>query len=136
MFSMKLKYALKALIYIANKREAFAKAHDIAAEAHIPKKFLEHILLDLIKANIIKSKQGKYGGYFLIKSLDEISLADVYRIIIGPIALTLCASKNFYSACEDCANEATCKIKWASVQVRSKVIDEMEHIKISTLASV
>ena len=88
-----------------------------------------------VKAQMIGSKQGNVGGYFLIKSPDAITLADVYRQINGPIALTLCASKKFYQPCDDCPNKSQCTIKWASVQVRNKIIDEMEYINIAILAS-
>ena len=59
-----MKYALKALIHIANHQETdgYVKAHDIAEQAQIPKKFLEQILLDLKKGRIINSKQGNVGG--------------------------------------------------------------------------
>ena len=58
MISKKMKYALKALIHIANHQEdeGYVKAHDIAEQGQVPKKFLEQILLDLKKGRIINSK--------------------------------------------------------------------------------
>ena len=45
MLSHKTKYALKALLYLAQQEEGhIAKTIDIAESANIPKKFLEQIL--------------------------------------------------------------------------------------------
>ena len=80
----------------------------IAEEEHIPKKFLEQILLDLRNAGLLYSKKGAGGGYSLIKDPKEIVLAQVLRITGGPIALLPCVSLNFYQRCEECIDEGTC----------------------------
>jgi Rrf2 family protein len=137
MISKKMKYALKALIHITNhaETEGYVKAHDIAEQARIPKKFLEQILLDLKKGRILNSKQGNVGGYYFIKKPNQVTLADVYRLIDGPIALVPCASKNFYERCEDCDNEATCSIRHALIQVRDETLKVLEKKNIYDLAN-
>jgi Rrf2 family protein len=136
MISKKMKYALKALIHIANHQETegYVKAHDIAEQGQIPKKFLEQILLDLKKGRIINSKQGNVGGYYFIKSPSKVTLADVYRLIDGPIALVPCASKNFYEKCDDCPDENTCSIRFALIQVRDETLKVLEKKNIEDLA--
>ena len=66
MLSKKTKYALHALTYLAKKgSENPTLIVEIASQVHIPRKFLESILLDLKKQGILASKMGKGGGYFL-----------------------------------------------------------------------
>ena len=78
MLSHKTKYALKALLFLAQQEPGYiARTLEIADTAAIPKKFLEQILLDLKRAHFVGSKQGKFGGYYLIKSSTEITLADI-----------------------------------------------------------
>jgi Rrf2 family protein len=136
MISKKMKYALKALIHIANHQdtEGYVKAHDIAEQGQIPKKFLEQILLDLKKGRIINSKQGNVGGYYFTKKPKDVTLADVYRLIDGPIALVPCASKNFYEKCADCPDENTCSIRYALIQVRDETLKVLEKKNIEDLA--
>ena len=136
MISKKMKYALKALIHIANHQdnEGYVKAHDIAEHGQIPKKFLEQILLDLKKGRIINSKQGNVGGYYFVKKPNQVTLADVYRLIDGPIALVPCASKNFYEACLDCVDEKTCSIRLALMEVRDQTLVILETKNIADLA--
>jgi Rrf2 family protein len=137
MISKKMKYALKALIHIANHQdtEGYVKAHDIAEQGQVPKKFLEQILLDLKKGRIINSKQGNVGGYYFVKKPENTTLADVYRLIDGPIALVPCASKNFYEKCEDCPDENTCSIRHALIQVRDETLKVLEKKNIAELAA-
>jgi Rrf2 family protein len=134
MISKKMKYALKALICIANAEEAHVKTSDIAEKAQIPKKFLEQILLELKKGGILSSKQGNVGGFYFLKKPNEVTLADVYRLIDRQIALIPCASKNFYEPCKDCLNEETCSIRHALIEVRDGTLKVLESKNIAQLA--
>lgn len=129
-----MKYALKALIYIAESDEGQVKTKDIAEHAIIPKKFLEQILLELKKGHIISSKQGNAGGYYFLKKPYEVTMAEVYRIIDGPIALVSCVSKNFYEPCDDCIDEAGCKIRLTLTLVREQTLSIMEKTTIADLS--
>ena len=64
---------------------------DISEVCNIPKKFLEAILLDLKRAGVLGSKQGKGGGYFLRRKPAEVNLAEVVRLFDGAIAAVPCA---------------------------------------------
>ena len=134
MISKKMKYALKALIHIANAEETYVKTSDIAEKAQIPKKFLEQILLELKKGRIINSKQGNVGGFYFVKNPKDVTLADIYRLIDGPIALIPCVSKNFYEPCDDCPNEETCSIRHALIDVRDGTLKILETKNIAQLA--
>jgi Rrf2 family protein len=109
MLSKKSKYAINALIQIAkNKNDVPVMSSEIAAQQHIPKKFLERILLDLKKAEILDSKRGRHGGYFLAKSPNAINLADVMRLFDGAIAFLPCVTHDYYEPCEECKFEEQC----------------------------
>ncbi|EOR29134.1 BadM/Rrf2 family transcriptional regulator [Elizabethkingia meningoseptica ATCC 13253 = NBRC 12535] len=97
----------------------------IAQEENIPKKFLEQILLELKRAKLVNSKQGIGGGYYLLKSPDEVSLADLYRIFEGPISLTPCISLNYYEPCDDCVDEEACYLRHELINVREKTRKSM-----------
>ena len=135
MLTKKMKYALKALVYIAEHSERQVKTKDIADKALIPKKFLEQILLTLKHGRIIQSKQGIDGGYYFLKDPAKVTLAEVYRLIDGPIALVSCASLNFYEPCSDCPDENNCKIRHALIQVRDETLNILEKTSIADLTS-
>lgn len=110
MISQKAKYALRALLTLGEEGRPMLIS-EIAERQHIPKKFLEQILLDLKHHGLVHSKRGKNGGYGLLKDPGEISFGQVMRIIDGPLAPLPCLSRMAYRRCEDCENEATCGIR-------------------------
>ena len=134
MLSQKTKYALKALLYLAEQEvEHISKTVEIAEAASIPKKFLEQILLDLKRGHFVGSKQGKLGGYYLLKSKNEITLADIHRLFDGAIALLPCASLNFYERCSDCVDESECLLRHGLITIREETLKAMEGITIASL---
>lgn len=114
MITLKTKYALKALMVLADEKAETGDAlriEEIAQRSGTPRRFLEHILLDLKRAGLIGSRRGRNGGYELIKDARMISLAAVLRLIDGPIAPLPCLSRNAYRRCEDCLDEESCRIR-------------------------
>jgi len=115
MITQKMKYALKALLVLADEAalpqpkpltiEAIAKLSDT------PKRFLEHILLELRNAGYIASIRGRSGGYSLIKAPRDVPVSELLRLIDGPIAPLPCLSRRAYQRCDDCTDEATCRIR-------------------------
>ena len=134
MLSHKAKYALKALLFLAQQDENhISRTIEIAEAANIPKKFLEQILLDLKRGHFVGSKQGKFGGYYLLKSKNEITLADVHRLFDGAIALLPCASLNFYEPCSDCNSESECLLRHGLMTIRDETLKAMQGITIASL---
>lgn len=134
MLTQKAKYAIKALVYLA-ERGKLTKTQEIAEQARIPKKFLEAILLELKSHSIVASQQGAAGGYFLLRPAAQISLADVYRLFEGPVALVPCASEKFYQPCADCADEKTCVIRKAMIRVRERTLKALDCITIQKMVA-
>jgi len=133
MISKKCKYALKALIRLAQEFGGdLVLTDEIAKSEHIPKKFLELILLDLKHAGYVSSKQGSKGGYRLVQHPSQISLADIYRLFDGAIALLPCVSQKFYEACDDCPDEKACRLKRVFIDVREKTYGLLAGITIES----
>ena len=123
MLSKKTKYAFHALTYLGKQDDRTpVLISEIAEQTHVPRKFLESILLDMKKAGILTSKMGKGGGYFLLKDPKDIKLADVIRMFTGPIALLPCASLNYYQPCDECKDEKKCGLNKIMVQVRIETL--------------
>jgi Rrf2 family protein len=136
MISKKMKYAIKALTYLArhSAKERCVRTAEIAEAEMIPKKFLEQILLEMKKARLVNSIQGNMGGYYLLKSAQAINLAEVYRLFEGPIALIPCASDTSYEACEDCRDENKCKIKRSIRRIRNQTLMAMDQVTFHSLS--
>jgi Rrf2 family protein len=85
--SAKADYAVRAVLVLATdgggkpmKGELIARAQDL------PLKFVENILGELKHAGLVASQRGPEGGYRLAVPADQITVADVIRVVDGPIA--------------------------------------------------
>ncbi len=128
MLSKKTKYGLKALTYIARKKcDNPVLISEIAISENISQKFLESILLTLRKTGFLGSKKGKGGGYYLIRSPKDITMASVIRVLEGPIAMVPCVSLNFYEKCDDCPDEDKCAVHSVMIEVRDSTLKVLEN---------
>ncbi|MFZ1529876.1 MAG: Rrf2 family transcriptional regulator [Ferruginibacter sp.] len=126
MLSKKAQYGLKALGYLAARyNEGPVLIADIATHKNIPLKFLEAILLELKQHDILESKKGKGGGYFLMMPPNKTTIAKVLRIMEGPIALLPCVSLNFYERCQDC-DEKNCGLNKVMALTRDATLKVLE----------
>lgn len=134
MLSKKSQYAFKALAYLVeNKDRGPLLISDISEIKKIPLKFLENILLHLKKADILESKKGKGGGYFLKQKPEDVTLAKIIRLVNGPIALLPCVSLNFYEKCNNC-NEEHCGLHDVLIEVRDASLRILEAKTLLDLA--
>jgi Rrf2 family protein len=136
MISLRSKYAIKALIALAEEKArggASLRIEEIARRAGTPKRFLEHILIDLRNSGVIGSRRGRDGGYVLIKSPETIALGELLRRIDGPMAPLPCLSRRAYQRCEDCEDEETCRIRRVFGDVFSAYLLLIESLTLADL---
>ena len=79
------------------------------------------------------SRRGRRGGYALIKEPKGISLGEVLRLIDGPIAPLPCLSRRAYRRCEDCEDEATCRVRHVFGQVFWAYLLLIESLTVADL---
>ena len=85
--SAKADYALRAALELAvAENEGPLKGLRISQSQDIPLKFLENILLELKHAGLVRTQRGASGGYWLARPAAEISLAEIIRVVEGPLA--------------------------------------------------
>ena len=84
--SAKADYAVRAAVEMAAAGDEPVKGERIAEAQDIPLQFLEHILLELKHARLVRARRGARGGYWLAKPPEEITLASLIRAVEGPLA--------------------------------------------------
>jgi Rrf2 family protein len=77
---------VRAAAELAAAGEGPVKGEKLADAQEIPLQFLEHILLELKHAGIVRARRGAKGGYWLARPADDITIAEVVRAVEGPIA--------------------------------------------------
>lgn len=122
MLSKKTKYGLNAVISLAKQyQKGPILIEELAQKEHLPKKFLEAILLELKNKGILQSKKGKGGGYYLGKPPDQITVGQIIRILEGPLAPVSCVSQTAYRPCEECLEERCCGLRIVMKDVRDAI---------------
>ena len=125
------EYASRAMLELAIQYETGPlHGRQISRAQQIPPRFLEQILLLLKRAGYLKSRKGRAGGYALAKPPSEINVAEVIRVMDGPLAPIDCVS---VMAHEPCPMEGTCGLQWLWKDVRDAVAEILEKTTFADL---
>ena len=127
------EYGLRALQDLAaHHGEGPVPSKDLAARNNIPQRFLEQILLTLKHGRIVRSHKGPQGGYYLARPPHEINLAQVVRLLDGPLAPVSCVSETAYESC-GCPDVEACGLRRVMKEVRDMVAEVMENTTLADL---
>ena len=89
--STKGRYGLRILIDLATHDPAKPRLiRDIAQSQQISEKYISRLVIDLRRANLIRSVRGVNGGFHLAKRPEEITLLEVLETMEGPISVVDC----------------------------------------------
>jgi len=125
--SRTVSYAVQATLQLAqNKPGTTVPCSQLAAQGHMPERFLLQVLRNLVTHGILQSTRGVEGGYTLERSPDEISLLEVIEAIEGPLTAGSSLSENL-------PPESQAKLHEALQEVTSNTRRELEAIKLSHL---
>ena len=125
----KSDYALRAMIELAAEDGTMLTCDYIAEQQAIPNKFLGTILTDLTHAGLVISHRGAVGGYLLARPARTITVADVIRVVDGPLA-SVQGQRPQEVQYE--GNAAILQPLW--IAVRASLLDVLEHVTIAHLA--
>jgi Rrf2 family protein len=92
MFSKTCEYAIRAMIFIAQKSRNGARVgiKQIAKGIDSPEHFIAKILQELSRKGLLQSLKGPNGGFFLDEDALQCSLADIVRVVDGDKLFTGC----------------------------------------------
>ena len=118
------EYGLRAMILLAEQLgDELLSAAEISRREHIPVKYLEQLLAELRKADLIVSHAGAKGGYRLARSARSITVGEVVHVLDGPMAPMSCVEE---PPTFDCARELRCRLRplWHTLRVAvSEILD-------------
>ena len=121
-------YALVILAYLSKNPAQFAQAGDIALNTQINKPTTAKVLKMLARHGILESARGVTGGYRLVNTLQEISVAEIVQILEGPMAIMDCSLGQEY-----CAISKNCEIRAPWSKINQVIIKALETVKLSDL---
>lgn len=107
-------YTVRAVLDLARHHgHGRRKSCEIATDMHIPSTYLPQLLAELVRARIVRSLAGRYGGYELARDPEQITLLEVIEVADGPLVPTECVLRG-----GPCRWEESCAIHppWARAQ--------------------
>jgi Rrf2 family cysteine metabolism transcriptional repressor len=86
-FSAKTEYGVRLMIELGRHGGARPTALKAIAEAEgLPLSYLEHVVADLKRADLVQSTRGAHGGYRLARAAEDIAMDEVVIALEGSIA--------------------------------------------------
>ncbi len=110
---------------VKNKKSVGLKTW--AEERGLPYRYLSKIAVRLKKKGILKSKEGREGGYRLGKRAKNIKVMEVVEILSGPVAAVKCLTG------EDCVCEKFCSHKSLMSKLSKAVENQLSKVTIEDL---
>lgn len=127
----KSEYSILALIYMARNHDmGFIKIEDICTSCSISKKYLELLFSILRQNRYIKTRRGNKGGYKLTKPAEEITIAEIIRLMDGALAATESVSRYFYSETPISKEK---KVMSVFKEIRDFIADKLENLTLADL---
>ena len=125
---MTTEYAIRILGFLfVHKR--IVQVTEISNALNISPTYMQKVLGKLVRSGVIASAQGRYGGYYFLKSAEEISLYDVIELMENEIALLACLSHE-----ASCSQEITdCPLQDVFRKAQEELIRQFQNVKISKM---
>jgi len=81
MFSQTVEYALRAVVYLADRAPQAGTTDDIAAATLVPKAYLSKVLQGLARAGVVQTHRGVGGGVTLVKTPEDLTILEVVNAV-------------------------------------------------------
>ena len=124
----KTDYAIRALLMLGAKRGSYVSAKAIAVEQDMPYQFLRGVLQEMIRHDLIVSKEGVQGGFMLEKDPDEIGVKQLIEIFQGTVQVSECMFRK-----QICTNRSRCVLRHEIMRIEQVVNNEFEQVTIGKL---
>lgn len=130
MFSKTCEYAIRAMIFIAQKTKDGDKVaiKEIAQGIDSPVHFIAKILQDLSRKGLLQSSKGPNGGFYLDHISMKRSLADIVRAVDGERLFKGCGL-----GLPQCSESHPCPIHHQFKTVRMQLMQTFETAKVGDL---
>lgn len=130
--SRKADYALRVLMTLVDRwGQRPISMNELARLNDVPKKFLEHIMLDLKAQKWVESTPGRLGGYALTQPPERITLGQVVRHFDGVLAPVGCVSLSNF---EGCSQSAACRFRRIMLGVRNATAAYLDNATLAQVA--
>jgi Rrf2 family transcriptional regulator, cysteine metabolism repressor len=129
--STRARYGLKAVVDLAQIwGEGPVSLPQLAQSQGVSEAYLEQLLRQLKKADIVTAERGANGGYLLTRAPELISVESVLEALEGSVAVTDCVD----TGGNKCENACTCSARPLFLRLQEKITGVLTGTSILDLA--
>lgn len=130
MFSKTCKYAIRAMIFVAQNSKQGRKVgiKEISNGINSPEAFIAKILQELSRREIVQSVKGPNGGFYLDKNSMKLTLADIVQAIDGDKLFSSCGL-----GLEQCSELQPCPLHNQFKHIRKEIYSVLKRAKLIEL---
>ena len=133
-YSKTCEYAIRALIYFAESPEKeYATVRDVSQASGVPQAYVAKIFQCLTHANILRSRRGASGGYFLAMPVGDLTLL---RIIQSLDDLTKSPFSNCIMGFDKCNDRNPCPLHPVWAKAKEKMLERLADTSIADVAAL
>lgn len=104
--SREIELGLLLMAELARQPKQLTGLKDWAEERGLPYRFSSKVAVKLKKAKLLKSKEGREGGYRLAKAADKIKIKEIMVALEGPMTPVSCLAGRKCSLMEFCGHRS------------------------------
>jgi DNA-binding IscR family transcriptional regulator len=88
----------------------------------------------MVQGKFLKSEQGAYGGYLIMRDLTKVSLRELIEKVVGPIEMVKCMGDSEKTE-TPCEIKEKCNIMLPLISLNDKLVRFYENINVHDLIS-
>ncbi len=123
-------YAVRVVVDLAGRdRGELVRTEDLTVATGVPRAYLTKIIQVLVRAGLVRTRQGPGGGVALIRDPASITLLQMVEAVEGPIRLNRCLER-----AGECPRDAFCSVHPVWVHIQAVLVRELEAVTAKDLA--
>lgn len=104
-------------------------APDLCLHTGLPVPTVAKILRLLGRGGLLDSQRGAHGGYILTRPAADISIAEIVRVMEGPVAVTSCVD----TSSSDCSVESHCPMRGGWEKINGAINAALEEVTLADM---
>lgn len=90
MISQTAEYAMRAVVFLAERPETAFPIPKIAEATQVPAQYLAKVMQDLARQGVVVSRRGVKGGYALVRAAHDVTLLEIVQAVDPIRRITTC----------------------------------------------
>ncbi|OIP87520.1 hypothetical protein AUK05_01155 [Candidatus Shapirobacteria bacterium CG2_30_35_20] len=126
--SKKVEYSIELLSFLIKTGDKAVSLMEVSKKTGLPYRFLGQVAIDLRKGGIVEGREGKMGGYLLMKGWKDKTLFDLLTALGENKGMVKCLGLG-----EKCSRENGCKMRNIWQKLEMDFLNDLKKIKLNEI---